>query len=613
MFPRRREGRPQYRANVAKDHDNGKDREDISSMSPRSKHWFACLLILATSQLFAADRPWRMVDTPQYRLLSQMNDRETANWMRNFDQFILSTSDVLQLKLKALPPLTVVIFERDKDYTPYKLLRPDGQTANVVGQFVRRPTWSMIGMAHEKDSVELRRTLQHEATHWLMSADQARQPAWFAEGIAEMLSTFERSVDKVNWAKPIGPHLLLLRSAGTMPLAQFLTEPSALFDRDDRQDRFYAQSWAFTHFLMMSANASRRELLVKFLNTFKTESGEATVNAVFGPALKDVEHDFKLYIDQTSYGYIKLPVKPAADPPPLQPAPPALVEASLGFLALGSGHDDLARAHGEKAISVDATVPDGHAVLAYLELKNRHFDTAATYAEEALKHGSKDSDLFVLLGDSYTYGQNSGKPDAARKRVGMYENAINLSPRRLDNYERLTEALFSIDTPREEDGKFLSIGLGAFPGSDWLRVGVANVDYKLGHRDTAMSSIETALRSDSTLDGTQREYGEGLRGRWLAEEMKTEVEAAINKNDFAGARVIVSRYRERIGKVDGLMPFLDEAEGALVMRELMGKYEAARRADKKAEARAAAEQLLALPNLPGSLRRYLQDGGRGGK
>ena len=251
-------------------------------MSTRSIRWLACLLALATSQVFAADRPWRMVVTPQYRLLSQLRDAETDDWMRNFDQFILSTSDVLQLKLKTLPPLTVVIFDRDKDYTPYKLLRPNGQTASVVGQFVRRPTWSMIGMAHEKDNAELRTTLQHEATHWLMSADQARQPAWFAEGIAEMLSTFERHVNKVNWATPIGSHLALLHDSGTMPLAQFLTVPGAIFDRDDHTDLFYAQSWAFTHFLLLSGNPSHRELLSKFLNTFRTESGEATVNAVFG-------------------------------------------------------------------------------------------------------------------------------------------------------------------------------------------------------------------------------------------------------------------------------------------------------------------------------------------
>ncbi|MEJ1961884.1 MAG: hypothetical protein WDO56_10225 [Gammaproteobacteria bacterium] len=582
-------------------------------MSIQSTRWLACLLALATSQVVAADRPWRMVITPQYRLLSQLSDGETNGWMRNFDQFILSTSDVLQIDVKALPPLTVVIFDRDKDYTPYKLRRPDGQIADVSGQFVRRPTWGMIGMAHDKDSAELRHTLQHEATHWLMSADQARQPAWFAEGIAEMLATFERHGGKVDWARPIMSRLQLLRDSGTIPLAQFLTEPSAIFDRDDRTDRFYAQSWLFTHFLMLSKDSSRRQLLFKFLQTFRTESGEATVNAVFGPALKEVEHDFTLYVGQATYTYMILPVKPAPEPPPPQPAPPALVEASLGFLALGAGIDDLARTHAEKAIALDPKDPDGHAVLAYLALQNGDFNRAAVHAEDALERGSRDSELYMLLGDSYMRGENARKPDAAQRRVSMYENAVNLSPRRLDIYDRLTEALFTIDTPREEDGKFLALGLRVFPGEDWLRVGAAAVAYRLGHREAAMSSIDTALRTDSTLDGMQRDYAAGLRGHWSLDAMRSEIDAAVEKNDFTAARAIVSRYRERIGENSDLTSFLDQVDSGLELRELMSKYQMALRANKKAEARSVAAQLLARPSLPADLRRYLQQSSRGGK
>src|SRR5262249_25423554 len=158
----------------------------------------------------------------------------------------------------------------------------------------------MIGMAYDGETPELLRTLQHEATHWLMSVDQARQPAWFTEGIAEMFSTFERRGDKVNWAKPIGMHLQALREGVPEPLAQFLTEPSAIFDREDHTERFYAQAWAFTYFLMISRDPTRRQLLYKFLQTFRERSGEATVEAVFGPQLKDVEREFHLFIDQRS-------------------------------------------------------------------------------------------------------------------------------------------------------------------------------------------------------------------------------------------------------------------------------------------------------------------------
>lgn len=504
--------------------------------------WALCLFAIASGHLMASDAPWKTATTPYYRIISQANDRDTADWMRGFDQFILSTSGTLGINLRALPPLTVVIFARDKDFSPYKILGPNGKTANVAGQFEWQPTWSMIAMAHDAFDEQSRRTIYHEATHWLMSVDQSSKPAWFSEGIAEMFSTFERTGSKVNWAKPINEHLELLRSRQEMPLAEFLAEPSALFDRDDRTNIFYAQAWAFTHFLMFSKDQGRRQLLVKFLDTFKTKSGEATVRAVFGSSLPDIDRDFRSYIDQRSWSYMVEPARAAADPPALQPAPADLVESSLGFLAFGAGQKDLAQQHAQKALTLDASAPDGYALMAYLALDGSHMDVAMTQAEGALQRGSKDSAMYVLQGDSYLSGANSSKHDAAQLSVAMYENAINLNPRQLDYYDRLAYALIRLEKPRDEDTQFLNVGLRIFPGDDWLRVGDAAVDYRLGRRDKALSALDDVLRPNNKLDPTEQRNAFILRSRWLVEAMQSEIAAAVDKQDFAEARAVLSRY-----------------------------------------------------------------------
>ena len=238
-------------------------------------------------------------------------------------------------------------------------------------------------MAFDALDEHSRRTIDHEATHWMMSIDQSPQPAWFSEGIAELFSTFERRGDKVAWGSPITQHLTTLHDLGVMPLAQFLVEPSALFEREDHTERFYAQAWAFTHFLMFAKDPRYRQLLLKFLQTFRTQSGEATVNAVFGATLPEFEREFHTYIDQRRWAYMLQPVRPAADPPALEPAPPAQVEAALGRLALGAGRQELARQHAEKAVDLDASAPDGHAVLADLALSGNNQDLAVTQAEGA--------------------------------------------------------------------------------------------------------------------------------------------------------------------------------------------------------------------------------------
>jgi tetratricopeptide (TPR) repeat protein len=570
--------------------------------------WILCFFAIITSQAMGGDAAWKMAATPNYRILSQLNDRETAQWMRDFDQYILSISDLLKLDLRALPPLTVVIFASDKEYTPYKLLGPDGRTANVFGQFIRRRTWCMIAMAFDALDEHSRRTIDHEATHWMMSVDQSSQPAWFSEGIAELFSTFERRGDKVTWGTPITEHLKTLHDSGVMPLAQFLAEPSALFDREDHTERFYAQAWAFTHFMMFSKDPRYRQLLVNFLQTFRTQSGEATVNAVFGATMPEVEREFHIYIDQRRWTYEVQPVKPAADPPALQPAPPALVEAALGRLALGAGRQDLARQHAEKAIDLDTSAPDGHAVLAYLALDGNHQDLAVAQAEAALERGSKDSELYMLTGDSYVNGPNSLKPDATRARVSMYENAINLSPWRLDAYERLSDALMALDRPTGEDAKFLNVGIRAFPGDDWLRVGGAVVDDRLGHREAAIAELDAVLQPNSKVDQRQRDFATNVRGRWLIQTMNLEIAAALDKGDFAQARAVFNRYRDRIGKSPQIDSYMQDTDANLETSELTAKYAALVHDKKNAQARAFAKELLARPDLPANLRHYLEQG-----
>jgi hypothetical protein len=573
--------------------------------------WVLCVLVLVNGQAWAGDAPWRTATTPNYRILSQLSDSDTADWMRGFDQFVSSTGTALGMNPRDLSPLTVVIFARGKDFTPYKLAGPSGKTAIVAGQFVWRRTWSMIAMASDAFDDQSRRTIYHEATHWLMSADQASQPAWFSEGIAEMFSTFERVGDKVYWAKPIDAHLKLLATTAPMPLTQFLAEPSALFDRDDRTSLFYAQAWAFTHFLMLSKDQGRRRLLAQFLDTYKTQSGEATVNAVFGKDLPQLEHEFHIYITQRSWRYWRYMIEPAqpdSQPPALQPAAAELVEASLGFLGLASEQPELARQHAQKAIDLDPSAPDGHAILAYLEqrpIDGGENDAGVTEAQAAVQRGSRDAEMFRMLGDSYLNGPNSAKPDAKQASVGMYENAITSSPRQEAYYVRLVNALVALEKPREEDAKFLAIGTRAYPGDDWLRVGSAVVDDRRGHHDAALTELEAALRPDSRLDPLQRDYANQIHSRWLIQTMESEISVAEDNRDYSGARAILSRYRERLVSSAQTDTFLKETDDRLAILDGVTRFDALLHQGKSTAARALAQQLLAIPDLPGPIRLHL--------
>lgn len=500
------------------------------------------LSLLATLPAWSAERAWRRLDAAHYHVYSQLSDRETLAWARDFDQFIASFTGILRIDARDLPPLTVVLFARDKDFEPYKLRKPNGQTAQVAGQFVRQQTWSVIGMpGRAAADQQVRHTIFHEATHWLMSVDEARQPAWFSEGIAELLSTFEIQGKQVTWARPIDQHLGLLDGTGTQPLGQFLTQPGAIFDRDDRTDQFYAQSWAFTHFLLFSGDAARAQLLPRFLEVFKTRSGDATVDEVFGPNLPALEKEFRTYIQNAAYRYTATPAQPTPDLPAPVPASAASVEAALGFLALGARRDELARQHASRAIELDGSAPGGHELLAYLALDRAAYDEASRHAANALKGGSRDSTLYLMLADAFIHGPEAQLPDADRQRANLYEQAINLSPRRIEPYERLAESLFDVEKPREEDAKFLQRGLTVFPGNDWIRVGYAAVSYRLGHVDEGSQAAARALQAESTLKDSQRKFATGFLRSLALQPLTRDLTDAMDRQDVVAIQAAARR------------------------------------------------------------------------
>ncbi len=72
--------------------------------------WAVCIFAIITGHALGGEAAWKLATTPNYQILSQLDDRETAQWMRDFDQYILSISDLMKIDVRTLPPLTVVIF-----------------------------------------------------------------------------------------------------------------------------------------------------------------------------------------------------------------------------------------------------------------------------------------------------------------------------------------------------------------------------------------------------------------------------------------------------------------------------------------------------------------------
>lgn len=569
----------------------------------------ALLALLAAPLTASAADAWRQVDTEHFRVLSQANDRETAKWIRDYEQFIATASDALGIKPRALPPLTMILFSRDKDYTPYKLRRPDGKPAKVAGQFVTRGGISSIAMALGSEQAEARRTIFHEATHWLTSIDPAPHPTWFTEGFAELLSTFEQAGSTVNWAKPIELHLADMQAQGVMPLPEFLTRVDALRDQDSRSDRFYPQSWAFVHFLLLSGDKARVEMLNRFLAVYRTKSGEETVREVFGPNLAQLQRDFNQYVGKAAYSYLTVSAKPVADPPASVPAPPAVVEAALGMMALAIGDKELAQQHANRAIQASPDLPDGHQLLAYLASENDDFAATGRHAEAALKAGSHDSQMHMLVAEALARNSQNYAETRA-ERIGHYQQALALRPTRHDAYQQLANDLLFVNEPQAEHQGLLEQGQRQFKDDEWIKVSLATVKTRLGTGSDALQVIDQALRPGNTLADYQRRNLVSVRRNLLMQGMDAELKAAQDKNDLAAARAIIARYRQAAGNDADVQAYLQRRDSQFELSQLVDRMN-----DLLADRNAAAlgpvlDQILAHPAATPDLKAFAQNARR---
>ncbi|MEO8315208.1 MAG: hypothetical protein ABI645_10470 [Pseudomonadota bacterium] len=565
----------------------------------------ALLVLLSASQTATAAESWRMVTTPHFRVLSQAGDRQTQLWIRNYEQFISATSVAIGIKPDALPPLTVILFARDKEFTPYKVVRPDGNIARISGQFVRLAGISAIGMAADSDQAETKRLIYHEATHWLMSVDPARHPTWFSEGIAEMLSTFELNGNKVNWAKPIPSHLERLQKNGLLPLKDFLARTDALQDQERDDDRYYAQSWAFVHFLMLS-QPSRLQMLDRILAESRTGSSEAAISKVFGANLAALEKDFNHYVQQAAFSYFTFPSEATLEPPVSVAAPPAVVDAALGFMALAVGRKELAQQHAQRAVELATELPEGHEVLALLARQNKDEATLRMHVEAAVRAGSRNAEMYLMMANTLGRERAGGLQVTAAARMPLLQKAIQLDPTGRGAYRQLANDLMFYENPKAEDLRPLEQGQRRFPNDEWIKVAVAAANVRLGNGNDALQVIQTALRPDSSLTSDERRSIGSLRRSLLMQAMDAELKGAQEKNDIAAARAVVARYRQTAGDDKEIADYLQRRDNSFEMSQLVARMNATLGSGRTAELNQLFDQILAHPAVTPQLRNFVE-------
>ena len=241
---------------------------------------------------------WRGMQTENFYLVGDASPRAMRRVAERLETFRAAFLAVRPRTAAAISDTdtTVVVFDSDHDFRPYKPLAPDGGPANIDGLYLATNYDVYIALTGERDA---ERAIYHEYVHRVMSEDRS-WPAWLREGVAEFYSTIQvrNGGETVRVGIPIDEHLRFLQNTRLSPMDEFLdigSDPLHYLGERD-QGRFYAQSWALTHYLLLRRPGGFDQLL-RFLDLLDLGGDTATnFRTAFQTDFDTLSRELDLYV-----------------------------------------------------------------------------------------------------------------------------------------------------------------------------------------------------------------------------------------------------------------------------------------------------------------------------
>jgi hypothetical protein len=559
----------------------------------------------------AKEEKWLQVNTPEFTLVTSLNEKEAVTWAAEFSQYVAALRDLFHFK-RPLPPLTIVVFARDRAFEEYRPLNEEKKPEQVAGFFWRDQSWAVAGLAGANATEETRRTIFHEGVHWFLSAFDRPNPIWVEEGLAEVFSTFSVTKTKAEWGRAIPEHVTLLSEERQLRVDQLLAVGRSELFRDDSLHTgiVYAQSWATVHFLLYGDSKEiPRNALFDFLKLSQTETSMETA---FRKAFQSNYPTFDRLLNSYLHGgryYIRSTALAALVPMKAEPAPPLEVAQALGRLAFAARRWEKAATFARNTVQLAPEDPRGYVLLGMTQKALGDEAGATTAFATAAAKGSQDFRPYFELafatqrGATDDTGEASGlKPEDARAMVENYERAILLSPRFVTSYQNLA-GVIGLAEPMPHDRKFLELGEKIYPHDGVIRVGLAILTERSGDRAAArklVDEIEQDTEQPARVRAYARKYAEG----WAEQEVAAHLDTLMEEKKYAAALDYLEQQSKEASMHlrTNLANLRPQIKGALRSEEIAEAFDNRRWDD----ARRLLNDTIASPDLPILLRRQAQ-------
>lgn len=456
---------------------------------------------------------WIRVQSQNFSLIGNASEKEIRRVATKMEQFREVFKRLFpRLQFVSPVPTTVIVFKSEKSFTPYKPVNASGKTTKwIAGYFQGGENANYIVLSTEGETQQTYTTIFHEYVHLLVnnSFGRSKIPPWFNEGIAEYYERFLIEEDqKVQLGNINENHLVSLQQTKLIPFETFFNiDYYSLHQQGGHgANIFYAQSWAFVHYLIHANGAARRKQLDVFLNeVLNNTAPRDAFQKAFQTDFGMMEKELKRYVEQRSFfgTRVTLTEKLSFDGGMSgSPIPEPEAKATLGDLLLNSNRLAEAETHLTEAIAGDSQSTLAQTSLAMVRMRQERFPEAKQLLEKALASDSKNHLAYyryAYLLSRESMGGNqmySGFPDesTAKMREAL-TRAIQLNPSFPDSYSLLAFISIVRNDQIDEAIGHINQALKLSPGNEDYILHLASLYSRKEEFDKAQAMVEAVYKS----------------------------------------------------------------------------------------------------------------------
>ena len=517
------------------------------------------LSLAAVAARGADDEPCLKVTTDHFTIITPADEAAARKWAAELEQFRRGLQGVVPVDAARLRPVTVVLFKNDKAMEPYVPLEK-GRPAKLGGLFVRANDVNTIMLSLARDAAETRHVVFHEAVHWHLSALDGVMPLWLGEGLAELYATFELPDARTYaFGAAMPDYVSLLRGRKILPLAQLLAidRDSLLYNEGTRANIFYAESWAFVHFLFYGEESPGRASVGRYLD--ELHAGTAPAEAfrhAFGGDYATVEQRLRRYIRSGTYHKYVYPrtISEADSRLVVATATPAEIELARGSLLYGARTAEDAEPHLRRAAELAPADPRAWELLGHIAIGRRDFDAALPALARAAAAGSTSYLVYhnlpvsrmpatVVPGRLLTGAEID--PPVMDLAAADYRKAIALAPAHVPSYEGLAGLIYSMATFRAADVDLLVRGLLLSPGNAMIETGIAAGEIRSGHVAEGRARLARICERNLDRQNAGIQFARRLYTDELLKADLADIERLASENHFDAAMAVADRALAR--------------------------------------------------------------------